>query len=162
MGKRMPQHYECLGTTRISQMGIKKLFYIFKPIMYNSQKDHMYNSQKGIQIWFPIWKLRILLFKNHLHSGLTRIDRKTLRIWLKWEKKCLNVTRAREPTYISQIGIKKLIYIFKPIIPLLPNSLHSERVKLGTKMTRSWEKRGPKTTRLCSQLGRRVQLSKLV
>jgi hypothetical protein len=94
----------------------------------------------GIQIWFHICKWRILLFKNHLHLGLTRIDPKTIRIWSKWPKECLNVTSAREPTCISQMGIKKLFCIFKPIIQLLPNSLHSGLVKLGPRMTRSWEK----------------------
>jgi hypothetical protein len=41
------------------------------------------------------------------------------------------------------MGIKKLFYIFKPIIPLLPNSLHSRLVKLGHRMTED-EKKGPK------------------
>jgi hypothetical protein len=41
------------------------------------------------------------------------------------------------------MGIKKLFYIFKPIIPLLPNSLHSRLVKLGPRMTEV-EKKGPK------------------
>jgi hypothetical protein len=100
----------------------------------------MYNSQMGIQIWFHICKWRILLFKNHLHSGLTRINSKTIRIWSKWVKECLNVVRARENTYISQIGIKKLFCIFKPIFALFPNSLHSRLVKLGPRRTWSWEK----------------------
>jgi hypothetical protein len=94
----------------------------------------------GIQIWFHICKWRILLFKNHLHSSLPRIDSKTIRIWSKWEKESLNVTSAQEPTSISQMGIKKLFCIFKPIIPLLPNTLHSKLVKLGPRMNRSWEK----------------------
>jgi hypothetical protein len=169
---------ECLNVVRarehtyISQMGMKKLFYIFKtiiPLLPNSlrsrlvklgprmtrswekraqelhvfsrNRDHLYNSQMGIQIWFHLWKWRICLFKNHLHSGLTRVNPKTVRIWSKWAKECLNVTSAREPTCISWMGIKNLFYIFKPIIPLLLNSLHSGLVKLGPKMTRSWEKR---------------------
>ena len=123
-------------------------------------RDHVYNSQMGIQIWFHICKWRILLFKNHLHSGLTEINPKTIRIWSKWAIECLNVSRAREPTYISQMGIKKLFCIFKPIIPFLPNSLHSGLVKLWLGMTRSWEKRAPRTTRLRSQSrGSRLQLS---
>ena len=98
----------------------------------------------GIQIRFHIFKWRIFIFKNHLHSRLTRTNPKTIRIWSKWVKECLNVTRTREPTCIYQIGIKKLFCIFKPIIPLLQNSLHSGLVKLGSRMTRNWEKKGPK------------------
>jgi hypothetical protein len=159
--------------TCISQMGIKKLFYIFKPaipLLPNSlrsrlvkvgprmtwslekgaqelhifarNRDHVHNFQMGIQIWFHLWKWRIYFFKNHFHSALTRIIPKTIRIWSKWAKDCLNVTSTREPTCISQMGIKKLYFIFKPTIPLLLNSLHSGLVKLGTKMTRSREK-GP-------------------
>ena len=79
-------------------------------------------------------------FQNHLHSGLTIIAPKTIWIWSKWEKHCLNVASAREPTCISQMGIKKLFYIFKPIIPLLPNSLRSRLVKLGPRMPRIWQK----------------------
>jgi hypothetical protein len=94
----------------------------------------------GIQIRFHICKWRIFLFKNHLHSGLTRINAKTIRIWSKWKKECLNVTSAREPTCISQMGIKKLFCIFKPRIPILPNNLHSGLIKLGARMTWSWEK----------------------
>jgi hypothetical protein len=41
---------------------------------------------------------------------------------------------------VSQMGIKKLFYMFKPIIPLLPNSLLSRLVKLGPRMTRRLEK----------------------
>jgi hypothetical protein len=168
---------ECLTVTNareptcIPQMGIKKLFCIFKPIIpllpnslrsrlvkvgprmtrswekgaqelhvFARNQDHVYKSQMGIQIWFHICKCGMLLFKNHLHSGLTRINPKTIRIWSKWAKECLNAARARKPTYIFQMGIKKLFYIFKPIIPLLPNSLRSRLVKLRTRMTRSWEK----------------------
>jgi len=152
-------------------MGIKRSFYIFKPIIpllpnslrsrlvklgpsttrswekgaqelhiFAHNRDHMYNSQMCIQIWSNICKWRILAFKNNLYSGQTRIDRKTIWIWSKWEKEFLNVTSAREPTCISQMEIKKLFCIFKPMIPLLPNRLHSELVKLGARMTRSWEK----------------------
>ena len=66
---------------------------------------------------------------------------------LKWVKECLNVVRAREPTHISQMGIKTLLSIFKCIISLLPNSLRSRLVKLWTKITRKQaevEKKGPK------------------
>ena len=63
-----------------------------------------------IQLWFHICKWRILLFENHLDSGLTKIDPKTIRIWSKWEKECHDVTSAREPTCISQMGIKKLFW----------------------------------------------------
>jgi hypothetical protein len=187
---------ECLHVTRareptcISQMGIKKLFCIFKPIIthfinsfhsglvklglrmirssekgaqephvFAHKEDHVYNSQMGIQIWFHIFKWRILLFKNHLHSGLTRIHPETIRIWSKWAKECLTITNAREPICIPQMGIKKLFCIFKPIIPLLPKSLHSGLVKLGPRMTRSWETIGPRTTRLRSQSRPRVQIS---
>jgi len=94
----------------------------------------------GIQIWFHICKWTILIFKNHLHSGLTRIGSKTIRVWSKWAIECLNVTSTREPTCISQMAIQKLFCIFKPIIPLPPNSLLSGLVKLGPKMTQSWEK----------------------
>jgi len=107
--------------------------------VFSRNQDQMYNSQMGIQIWFLISIWRIVLFKNHLHSGLTIIDPKTIRIRSKWAKEWLNVTSAQEPTCISQMGIKKLSCIFKPIIPLLPHSLHSELVKLGPRMTRSWE-----------------------
>ena len=86
-------------------------------------QDHVLNSQMGIKIWFHICKWRIFLFKNHLHSGLTRIDPKTIRIWSKWAKECPNIMSARETTCISQMSIKKLFYIFKPIIPFLLNSL---------------------------------------
>jgi hypothetical protein len=168
---------ECLNVasarehTYISQMGIKKLFYIFKPIIpflpnslcsrldklgprmtrswekgaqelhvFARNQAHVYNSQMCIQIWFHICKWRIFLFKNHIHSGLTRINTETIWIWSKWAKECINVARSREHTYISQMGIKKLFYIFKPIIPFLPNSLRSRLDKLGPRMTRSWEK----------------------
>ena len=94
----------------------------------------------GIQIWFHICKWRIVLFKNHLRSELTRINPKTIRNWSKWAKECLTITSAWEPTCISQMGVKKLICIFKPIIPLLSNNLHSGLVKLVPRMTRSWEK----------------------
>jgi hypothetical protein len=103
-------------------------------------QDHVYNSQTGIQIWFHICKSRIFLSKNHLLLGLTIINPKTIRIWSKWAKECLNVARARQPTYIFEMGIKKLYFIFKPVIPLLPNSLRSKLVKLEPIMTRSWEK----------------------
>ena len=103
----------------------------------------MYNSQMCIKIWFNICKWRIFLFKNHLHSGLTIITPKTIWIWSEWKKECLNVTSARQPTCISEMGNKKLFYIFKPIIPLLPNSLRSRLDKRGPRMTRSWEK-GPR------------------
>jgi hypothetical protein len=163
---------ECLNVTSareptcISQMSIKKLFCIFKPIIpllpnilhsgpvkvgprmtwswekgaqelhvFARYKDHVYNSQMGIQLWFHICKWGILLFKNHLHSGLTRINPKTIWIWSKWAKECLNVTSAQEPTCISQMGIKKIFYILKPIIPFLLNRFHSGLVKLGPKMT---------------------------
>ena len=151
-------------------MGIKKLFYIFKPIIprflnslhlglvklrlsmtwswekgaqelhiFVRNQDHVLNSQMGIKIWFHIWKWRILRFKSHLHSGLTRINLKTMRIGSKRAKECLNVARSKEPTYISQMGIKKSIIYFKPIIPFLSNSLRSRLVKTGPRMTRSWE-----------------------
>jgi len=113
----------------------------------------------GIQIGFHLWKWKICLFKNYLHSGLTKIYPKMIRIWLKCSKECLKVARAREPTYISQIGIKKLCNIFKPIFQLLPNSLHSRLLKLRPRMTRSWEKRGPQTTCLLPKSGPCVQLS---
>jgi hypothetical protein len=95
---------------------------------FSRNRDHVYNSQIHIQIWFHLSKSRICIFKNHLHSGSTRIKPKMIRIWSKWAKECLSVTSAREPTCISQMGIQKLFYIFKPIIPLLPNSLHSRLV----------------------------------
>ena len=159
---------ECLNVTSareptcISQMGIKKLFFIFKPIIplhlnslhlglvklepkmnrsrekgaqglkvFARNQDHLYNSQIGIEIWFHISRWRIFLLKNQHYSVLTRIDSKTIRIWSKWEKECLNVTSAREPTCISQMDIKKIFYIFKLIIPLFLNSLHLGLVKLG-------------------------------
>jgi hypothetical protein len=168
---------ECLTITSareptcISQMGVKKLICIFKPIIpllsnnlhsglvklgprmtrsweKGAQELHViarnqalvYNSQMGIQIWFHICKWRFFLFKNHLHSGLTRINPKTIRIWSKCAKEWLNVVISREPTYISHMGIKKLCYIFKPITPLLSNSLRSRLIKLGPRMTWSWEK----------------------
>jgi hypothetical protein len=79
-------------------------------------------------------------FQKSPSFRLTRIKPRTIWIWSKWAKECLNIARAREPTYISQKGIKKLIYIFKPIIPLIPNSLRSRLVNIGPRMTRSWEK----------------------
>jgi hypothetical protein len=112
----------------------------YKLHVFSRNRDHVCNSQMGIQIWFHLWKWRICLFKNYLHSGLTKINPKTIRIWSKCSNECLKVARAREPTYISQIGNKKLFNIFKPIFPLLPNSLRLSLVKLGPKMTRSWEK----------------------
>jgi len=111
--------------------------------VFSRNRDHVYNSQMAIQIWFHLWKWRICFFKIYIHSGLTKINPKTIRIWSKCSKECLKVVRAREPTYISQIGIKKLFNIFKPIFPILLNRLRSSLVKLGPKMTRSWEK-GPK------------------
>ena len=105
--------------------------------VFARNQDHIYNSQMGIQIWFHICKWRIFLFKNHLLSGLTRINPETIWIWSKWAKECLNVTSAWEPTCISQKGIKNVFYIFKPIIPLFLNSLQSGLVKLGARMTRS-------------------------
>jgi hypothetical protein len=154
-------------------MGIKKLFYIFKPIIplfpnslrsrmvklgprmtwswekgaqelhvFSRNRDHVYNSQMGIQIWFQIFKWIICLFKNHLHSRLTKINPKTIRIWSKSAKECLKVMSAREATCMSQMVIQKLFCIFKPIIPLLPNSLHSRLVKnLGLEWTEV-EKKG--------------------
>jgi hypothetical protein len=149
-------------------MGIKILFYIFKPIIpllpnslhsrlvklgpsttrcwekgaqelhnFAHNRYHVDNSQMGIQIWFHICKWRIFILKNHLHSRLTRINPKTIWIWSKWAEECLNVTRAREHTYISQVGIKKLFYIFKPIITFLPNILRLRLDKLGPRMTGS-------------------------
>jgi hypothetical protein len=151
---------ECLNVARareptyMSQMGIKILFYIFKPIIallpnnlrsrlvklgprttrrlekgtqelhvFSHNRDHVYNFQMGIQIWFHLWKWRICHFKNHLHSGLTRINPKVIRIWSKRAKECLNFTSAQEPNCTSQMGIKKLFYIFKLIIPLFLKSL---------------------------------------
>jgi hypothetical protein len=35
-----------------------------------------------------------------------------MRIWSKWAKYCLNVTSAREPTFISQMGIQKRFHIW--------------------------------------------------
>jgi hypothetical protein len=61
-----------------------------------------------------------------------------------WQKNALNVARAWEPTYISQLGIKKIFYISKPIIPLLLNSLHFRLVKLVLRMLLEVEKKGPK------------------
>jgi hypothetical protein len=152
-------------------MGIKNLFYIFKPIIsvlpnslrsrlvklgprmtrswekgaqklyvFSRNRDHVYNSQIGIQIWFHLWKWRICLFENYLHSELNIINPKTIRIWSKRAKECLNVTSAPEPTCMSQMDIKKIFFIFKPIIPFLPNSLHPRLLKLGPGMTRNWEK----------------------
>jgi len=183
MGKRMPRRYKRSEPICISQIGIKKLFYIFKhiiPLLPNSlrsrlvklgpkmtrswekgpqeihvfsrNRDHVYNSQMGIQIWFRIWKWRICLLK--------KINPKTIRIWSKWAKECLSVTSARQPTCMSQMVIQKLFYIFKPIIPLLPNSLHSRLVKhLGLEWSKVEKKGGPRTTRLRSQSRPRVQLS---
>jgi len=109
--------------------------------VFARNQDHLYNSQIGIEIWFHICRWRILLLKNQHYSVLTRINSKTIRILSKWAKQWLNVERAHEPTYISQMGIKKLFYIFKPIISLLPKSFRSRLVKLGSSMTWSWEKR---------------------
>ena len=55
-------------------------------------------------------------------------------------KRMPTVMSSREPTCISQIGIKKLFCIFKPTIPLLLNSPHSGLVKLGPRIPRSLEK----------------------
>ena len=38
------------------------------------------------------------------------------------------------------MGNKAISNIFKPMIPFLPNNLRSRLVKLGPRMTRSWEK----------------------
>ena len=161
MGQRMPQRYERPGTQLHLSNGYQKNILCFQTHNSTSSKmtqswekgaqelhvfarnqDHIYNSQMGIQIRFHICKWRIFLFKNHLLSGLTRINPETIWIWSKWAKECLNVTSAWEPTCISQKGIKNVFYIFKPIIPLFLDSLHSRLVKLGPRMTRSWEK-GP-------------------
>ena len=75
--------------------------------VFAHNQDHVHNSQIDIQIWFLICKRRMLLFKNHLHSGLTKIKPKTIRIWSKWAEECLNIARAQEPTYISEIVSKK-------------------------------------------------------
>ena len=111
--------------------------------VFSRNQDHMYNTQMGIKIWFHICKQKILLFKNHLHSGLSRVNRKTTRIWSKQAKDCLNVPSAREPTCISPMGIQKIFCIFKPIIKLLPNSLHSGWSNLGLEW-REVEKKGTK------------------
>ena len=123
-------------------MEIKKLFYIFKPIipfLLNSLRLRLVKLgyrmtrswEKGAQ------KLHVFSHNwDHVFNSQMGI------------KLCLNVTGSREPTYISQMDIKKLFYIFKPIIPLLPNSLRSRLVKLG-----------PRMTRLIPQSGPRVQLS---
>jgi hypothetical protein len=161
MGKKMPQRYKRSGTHLYLSNRYQKIFYPnslhsglvkFGPRMtrswekgaqelhvFSRNQDQMYNSQMGIQIWFHISKWRIVLFKNHLHSGLTIINPKMIRIRSKWAKECLKVMSTQEPTCISQMGMKKWSCIFKPIIPLFPNSLHSEQVKLGLRMTRSWE-----------------------
>ena len=98
--------------------------------------------------------------KNQLHSGLTRKNPKPIWIWSKWAKECLNVTSAREPTYIYQMGIQKLFCIFKPIIPLLPNSLHSRLVKnLRLEWPEVAKKGGPRAASLRSQSRPRVQLA---
>ena len=176
--------------TCISQMGIKKSFYIFKPIIpllpnslrsklvklgarmtrswekgaqklhiFSRNRGHVYNSQMVIQIWLQIFKWRICLFKTHLHLGLTIINPKTISVWSKWTKECLNITSAGEPTCMSQMGIQKLFCIFKCIIPLLPNSLHSTLVKnLGLEWPEVEKKGGPRTTRLRSQSSPRIQL----
>ena len=169
-------------------MGIQKLFSIFKlviPLLPNSlhsglvKLGHRKNwswekrsprstrlrSQPRVQLsngypnMISYLQMKNFLFKNHLHSRFARINPKKIRIWSKWTEECLNVARAQEPTYISQMGIKKLFCIFKPIIQLLPNNLRSRLDKLGPRMTRSWGKRGLRSTRLLPQSGPRVQLS---
>jgi len=94
----------------------------------------------GIQIWFHICKWRIFLFKNHLLSGLTRINPETIWIWSKWAKECLNVTSAWEPTCISQKGIKNVFYIFKPIISPFLNHLHSRLTRIKPETIWIWSK----------------------
>ena len=82
--------------------------------IFARNRDHVYKYQMGIQIWFRTCKCRMLLSQNHLHSGLTKINPKTIRIWSKWPKECLNVARARKPTYISQMGIKNNFVFLNP------------------------------------------------
>jgi hypothetical protein len=58
------------------------------------------------------------------------------------------------------MGIQKIFCIFKPIIPLLPNSLHLRLVKnLGLELPEVAKKWGPRTASLRSQSKPRVQLS---
>ena len=190
MGQREPKRYERLGTHLHLSNGYEKIIIIiFKlviPLLPNSlhsgraklghrknwswekrsPRSRRLRSQPCVQLsngypnMISYLQMKNFLFKNHLHSRFARINIKKIRIWSKWTEECLNVARAQEPTYISQMGIKKLFCIFKLIIPILPNSLHSGLVKLGHRRTRSWEKRGPKTTRLRSQSrGPRLQLS---
>jgi hypothetical protein len=55
--------------------------------IFARNQEKVYKSQMGIQICFHICKWRIFLFKNHLHSGLTRINPKMIRIWSKWAQR---------------------------------------------------------------------------
>jgi len=128
--------------TYISQIGMKKLFYIFKPIFslpnslrsrlvklgprltrswektaqelhgFSRNRDHVYNSQMGIQIWFHLWKWRIYLFKNHLHSRLSRIKPKTKRIWSKKGPKNYTSPLAMRTTCTTLKGVSKYDFIF--------------------------------------------------
>ena len=147
-------------------MGIQKLFFIFKlliPLLPNSlhsglvKLGHRKNrslekrgprstrlrSQPRVQLsngypnMISYLQMKNFLFQNHLHSRFARINPKKIRSWSKWIEECPNIARAQEPTYISQMGIKKLFYIFKPIISFLPNSLRSRLDKRRTRMTRS-------------------------
>ena len=139
MGKRMPQFTSAQEHTCISQMGIKKLVCIFKPIIPLLPNSLHSGLVKLCPRMTRSWEKGP---KNYMSSLAikTTINPKTIRIWSKWAKERLNVTSAREPTCIFQMGIKKLFGIFKPIIPLFPNSLHLRLVKLGHRMNWwSWE-----------------------
>ena len=136
---------QCLNVTSarestcISQICIKKLFYIFKP-SFNFFQIDLFRGGSNLGLEWPKvekkgpknymcliaikntcttlkWVSKydfifanedFFLFKNHLHSGLTRINPKTIRIWSKCAKEWLNVVISREPTSISHMGIKKL------------------------------------------------------
>jgi len=158
-------------------MGIQKIFCIFNPIIKlfpNSLRSGWSNlclewrevDKRGPRTTrlLPQSGPHIQLSNGHPNM-ISCLEIKNLPFqkspWSKWAKNYLNVASTGEPTCISQMGMKEFFFflIFKPIIPLFLNTLLSGSVKLGTKMTRSREKRVPRTTCLRSQLGRLLGLS---
>jgi hypothetical protein len=133
-GKTVSQCYERSRTHVHLSNGYKNLFYICKSII--SLLLHCLHSGlvEGVprMPWCWAKELKQSKFENeesHFSKitfiwGTTIIDHKMIQIWLKWDKRCLNVVSTREPMCISQMGIKKLFYIYKPLILLLLHCLH--------------------------------------
>jgi hypothetical protein len=79
---------------------------------FSRNRDHVYNSQMGIEIWFHLWKWRIYLFKIHLHSRLSKIKPKTKRIWSKKVPKNYTSSLTVRTTCTTLKQVSKYDFIF--------------------------------------------------